>query len=217
MGSWFTNLAANISAFKDSVGSWFVNLGTSIGDGLTSVKDKITGALGEQLSNIKQGFDNVKNNFVDLLKKLAELWLEVNTLPLRIQDKVKELFEYFFVPDEDLMNQRLDAVREKFAFIDSIAGYGEHLLNFLQSASGTKAPVIKVNLRAYKGSYGWASGGEVSIDFAWYAQYKSAVDNLLAGIIWAHWLWNVYKRIPEIIHGQGMVADRAIDISRRDI
>ena len=199
------------------MGSWFSNLGSSIGDGLTNLRDKIAGVLGEQLANIKQGFDNVKESFTNMLKKLAELWLEINMLPMRIQDKIKELFEYFFVPDEELMNQRLDAVREKFAFIDSIAGYGEHILNFLQNAAGSKAPVIKVNLGAYKGSYGWASGGEVVIDFSWYAEYKAAVDNLLAGIIWLNWLWHVYKRIPEIIHGQGMVADHAIDISRRDI
>lgn len=199
------------------MGSWFANLGSSIGEGFANLRDKIAGALGEQLANIKQGFDNVKENFTNMLKKLAELWLEINALPLRIQDKIRELFEYFFVPDEDLMNQRLDAVREKFAFIDSIAGYGEHILKFLQNASGAKAPVIKVNLKAYKGSYGWASGGEAVIDFSWYADYKTLVDNLLAGIIWLNWLWHVYKRIPEIIHGQGMVADRVIDISWRDI
>lgn len=177
------------------MGSWFTNLGTSI----------------------REGFDAEENNFTSTLQKLAEVWLEINTLPLRIRNEIQELFEYFFVPDEELMNQRLEAVRDKFAFINSIAGYGEHLVNCLQSAAGTKAPVITINLGSYEGSYGWGSGGEVTLDFGWYARYKPLVDNLLAGIIWARWLWSVYKRIPEIIHGQGMVADHVIDMSGRDL
>lgn len=210
VSSWFTDLVSNISTFRDNVGSWFTSLGTSIREGLDNVWTKITGTLGD-------GFETVKNNFTNTLQKLADVWLEINTLPLRIRNEIQELFEYFFVPDEELMNQRLDAVREKFAFINSISGYGEHLVNCLQSAAGTKAPVITINLRSYEGSYGWGSGGEVTLDFAWYARYKTLVDNLLAGIIWARWLWSVYKRIPEIIHGQGMVADHVIDISGRDL
>lgn len=215
MGSWFTNLGSNISAFKDSVGSWFVNLGSSIGDGLTSVKDKITGALGEQLSNIKQGFENVKNNFIDLLTKLAELWLEINMMPLRIQEKVKELFEYFFLPDEDLANQRLDQIRQKFAFIDTLAGNGEAVINFLQNASGNKAPVITINLGSYKGSFDYGSGSVV-MDFSWYEPYKPMVDNIVAGIIWAVWLWHMYKRIPDIIAGNSMTTASVLRATRKD-
>lgn len=185
-------------------------MGTSIKEGLETVWSKITGALGD-------GFESVKTKFESTLEKLAEVWLEINSLPLRIRNEIRELIEYFFVPDEELMNQRLDAVRDKFAFINSISGYGEHLLNMLQNASGTKAPVITINLGSYRGSYGWGSAGVVTLDFSWYAEYKSLVDNLLAGIIWARWLWSVYKRIPEIIHGQGMVADHVIDISGRDL
>ncbi len=106
------------------MGNWFSNL-----------KDTLSSALGEQLSNIKQGFENVKESFVNLLEKMAELWAEVNTLPLRIQEKIKELFEYFFVPDEELTNQRLYHIPQMFAFIDSLAGKGESVIDFLQNAT----------------------------------------------------------------------------------
>ena len=138
-------------------------------------------------------------------------------IPLAIYNKMKSLFEYFFVPDADLMNQRLEHINSKFAFVESVTGYGEHLINFLQNAAGTKAPVVTLNLGAYRGSYGWGSAGVVTIDFSWYAEYKPLVDNLLAGIIWVHFCWHTYKRIPELIHGMGMTADRAIDISGRDV
>lgn len=215
-----------IDSFRTSVGSWFTNLGNSfkehienfsinVGNWFSNLKESIGGALGEQLSNIRQGFENVKNNFVELLKQLACLWLEVNTLPLRIQEKVKDLFEYFFLPDEDLTNQRLDQIRQKFAFIDTLAGNGEAVINFLQNASGKKAPVITISLGSYKGSFNYGSGSVV-MDFSWYEPYKSMVDNILAGIIWAAWLWHMYKRIPDIIAGNSMTTAAALRATRKD-
>lgn len=149
LSTFFSSWSTIIDTFRTNVGSWFTNLGnsfrehignfsTNVGNWFSNLKDTLSSALGEQLSNIKQGFENVKESFVNLLEKMAELWAEVNTLPLRIQEKIKELFEYFFVPDEELTNQRLDHIRQKFAFIDSLAGNGESVIDFLQNASGKK-------------------------------------------------------------------------------
>ena len=156
--------------------------------------------------------------FSDLFQKLMDIrdYIVVE-IPLAIYNKMKDLFEYFFVPDADLLNQRLDHINSKFAFVESVTGYGEHLINFLKNAAGVKAPVVTLDFGSYRGKYGWGKAGTVTIDFAWYAEYKPAVDWILAGIIWANWLWHTYKRLPEIIHGMGMTAERAIDISGRDI
>lgn len=188
---------------------------TSIGDGLETVWTKITSALGDQLENIKSGFQSMKDNFTSTLEKLAEVWLEINTLPMRIQEKIQELFEYFFVPDEDLTNQRLEQIREKFAFIDSLAGYGETLVNFLQNASGAQAPVLTIKLGDYAGSFDYGTG-TVVIDFAWYVPYKPTVDNIIAGIIWVVWLWHMYKRIPDIIAGNSMTTASVLRATRKD-
>lgn len=186
------------------MGNWFSNL-----------KESMVNSLGEQLTNIKQGFENVKDSFGNLLKKVAELWVEINSLPLRIQEKIKELFEYFFVPDEDLTNQRLDQIRQKFAFIDTLAGNGEAIIDFLKSASGTKAPVITISLSSYKGSFNYGNS-DIVIDFSWYAPYKPMVDNIIAGIIWAVWLWHMYKRIPDIIAGNSMTTASVLRATRKD-
>lgn len=186
-----------------------------MGNWFSSLKESLSAALGEQLSNIRQGFENVKNNFIDLLKKVAELWLEINTLPLRIQDKIKELFEYFFLPDEEATNRRLDQIREKFAFIDTLAGNGEAIINFLKNASGTKAPVITISLGSYKGSFNYGSS-DIVVDFSWYVPYKPMVDNIVAGIIWAVWLWHMYKRIPDIIAGNSMTTASVLRATRKD-
>lgn len=136
-------------------------------------------------------------------------------LPLRIQEKINELFEYFFLPDEDLTNQRLDQIRQKFAFIDSLAGYGEAVIGFLENASGTKAPVITISLGSYKGSFDYGNS-DITIDFSWYEPYKPMVDNIVAGIIWAVWLWHMYKRIPDIIAGNSMTTASVLRATGKD-
>jgi len=95
------------------------------------------------------------------------------------------------------------------------AGNGESVIDFLQNASGKKAPVITISLGSYKGSFNYGSG-DIVIDFAWYEPYKPMVDNIIAGIIWAVWLWHMYKRIPDIIAGNSMTTASVLRATRKD-
>lgn len=174
---------------------------------MAQLRDSILGKLSELFAPLLEIRDNIIQGFLDMVHGIIEL-------PGLIQDKIKELFESFFVPDEELMNERLAQLRSRFAFIDSLAGYGEHILNFLQNASGKKAPSFTIDLSKKTGQFSWGSQ-VIVVDFAWYAPYKPIVDNVVAGIIWITWLWHMYKRLPEIIHGQGMTTERIIDISTR--
>lgn len=98
---------------------------------MAQLRDSILGKLSELFAPLLEIRDNIIQGFLDMVHGIIEL-------PGLIQDKIKELFESFFVPDEELMNERLAQLRSRFAFIDSLAGYGEHILNFLQNASGKK-------------------------------------------------------------------------------
>lgn len=162
-------------------------------------------------SGIISVIETVENIREAILGKIEEVIVSILAIPEIIGIRIEELFEKFFIPDEEATQAKLDALRARFAFIDSITGYGEHLIGFLQSAAGTKAPVFTVDLSDYTGNYNWG-GTVITIDFSWYAKYKPLVDNILAGIIWINWLWHMYKRIPELIHGQGMTTARTVDI-----
>ena len=219
------NLFDKVAGLQDAVIGKFQDLLDWTADFRQAFFDKIKELIDFGADNWKKFFNWTAeirqfflDKFTDLFQKLMDIrdYIVVE-IPLAIYKKMKSLFEYFFVPDADLMNERLEHINSKFAFVESVTGYGEHLINFLQNAAGTKAPVVTLDLGAYRGAYGWGKAGKVTIDFSWYAEYKPLVDNLLAGIIWVHFLWHAYKRIPEIIHGMGMTADRAIDISGRDI
>lgn len=204
-------MIAKFNAFLD----WAADIRQLIVDKVQEVIDWSSGnwkSLFDWAADIRQFF---LDKFLDLFEKLTLIRETLLDIPGLVFDKMKELFEMFFIPDEEAINAKFEAVREKFAFIESVSGYGEHLVGFLQSASGSKAPVITIDLSAYSGKYSYGTS-TITMDFSWYAKYKPTVDNLVAGIIYATWLWHLYKRIPELIHGQGMTAAHVIDLSGKE-
>ncbi len=157
------------------------------------------------------------SNMVDVLSssKLGKAILSLVEFPAKVGKVIiegfKETLKDLFVPDADRFNKRFAVLRERFAFVDSFMGVVDDLFDSLQSASGASAPVIKIDLSRYAGR--WSYGNSVvTIDFSWYAPYKGTVDALLAGIIWVNFIWRMYKRLPELIRGAGMVTDQVSDL-----
>lgn len=170
------------------------------------------------VENIKTGIANIEttiNNFeAALANKIQGVVENILALPQLLADKVKALFEEFFIPDEAATAQKLDSVRERFDFINKVSGFGEEIMDLMENASGKSAPVFTIDLSDYTGNFNWGST-VITIDFAWYGQFKPLIDNILAGIIWITWLWHMYKRIPELISGQGMTTAHSMDILNR--
>lgn len=50
----------------------------------------------------------------------------------------------------------------------------------------------------------WAYTGEVTIiDFSWYAPYKETGDTIICIFAYCMFLWNIFIKLPDIIHGAG--------------
>ena len=45
------------------------------------------------------------------------------------------------------------------------------------------------------------------IDFSWYAPYKTYGDLVLTGFVYAFFLWKLFIKSPNIIHGLGGSVD----------
>lgn len=104
-----------------------------------------------------------------------------------------------FVPHEDFLTDKVDALRSEFSFADSIISTFELFGNSLLAFS-TSPPVIYVDLGASTGSY--YLGGKVPfVDLTWYAAYKPTVDLLLSAFMWLVFVWRVGIHLPGIIRG----------------
>ena len=198
----FGNTAESLANIGNKIGS----IVESIRSGIASVEQKIT--------DFKTGIETKITNFeTSVENKIQSIIDSIMSIPQLIADKIKSVLEDLFVPDEESMNAKIQQIRDKFAFIYEFSDVGKRILNLMEYASGDVVPRFTVDLSDYMGSYSWGDA-VIVIDFAWYAKYKPFVDNILAGMIWITWLWHMYKRIPELIHGNGMVAARSIDIGK---
>lgn len=177
--------------------------------------DKLFELLPEQFELITlplhAGFDVMKTWLQDLFNQGVDL-IQIGTdLPVKIFEPFADVFDKFFIPDAELFNERMAAVTAKFIWVTDVTEYGRYIIGMLQKASGNKPPVITISLSKYAGNFSWGTN-DIVIDFSWYAPYKPNVDAILSGIIWINFLWNIFKRLPDIISGSGMITMDSIKI-----
>ncbi len=191
----------------DRLGEKFTNLIPSIND----IKDAVKNSrVASYLSDMKEMFDSFPG-----LSAAIQTFLE-DPLGFIIGSAVKGFqnspIGLLLLPSEEFMSKFIANLREDFSGIFAIIDEVQKIINYMKTASGTKAPSFTINLGQSASYY---LGESVTIDFSWYDAYKPTVDLLFAAIIWAGFLWRMYCRIPEIINGVGMTVTASYRIGRR--
>ncbi|MDE7254280.1 MAG: hypothetical protein K2O32_15245 [Acetatifactor sp.] len=125
-------------------------------------------------------------------------------------------FEVVMIPDADMISGRMKELMEEFQWAELVFGFADKLFNLFTSSAGAAPPSIRVDFSNTEGAFSYGSA-VVTIDFAWYARYKPYVDTIVASMIWVGFLWRIYKRLPEIIHGGAMVTDMVTDMTASKI
>ena len=147
-------------------------------------------------------------SFIDALG-LSDLLVTMQALPQAIGTTFTDALTAVFVPSADYLTVKVESLRERFGFIDSIFTTGEFLRDSVSGASGP--PVIYVDLGAADGNINY--GGKVLLtDFSWYEPYKPTVDSVLGAACWAFFGWRVFMRLPGIIGGESGYVESAISL-----
>lgn len=137
--------------------------------------------------------------FTDIITWLHDIWDVISTLPKSIADAIAEVLTAIFVPTEDYLTEKVEAIRSEFAFADAIITTGEFFKTRF-SGLGTEPPVIYINLGAAEGSYNL--GGRIPfLDLSWYERYKSTGDVLISSFLWIVFAWRMLLKVPGIISG----------------
>ena len=112
-----------------------------------------------------------------------------------------------FVPSEDFLSVKVDALRARFGFADSVittvGAMGAALNDF-----ETEPPIIYMELGNSESKYDWGDRA-IALDLRWYERYKPTVDVLLSALLWVFFVWRVFRKLPGII--SGMAGDSAFD------
>lgn len=102
-------------------------------------------------------------------------------------------------------------LKDKFAFWTDVRDIGTELYSSVQA--GGDAPELIIHLGAANSPFGFKYGGdEYALDLSWYGQYKESVDSISGGFLWLLYLYGIFKHLPEIFSGVGMMDNRVEDI-----
>lgn len=130
---------------------------------------------------------------LDGLKNL--LWEPIRWLA----DALLSGVEALFVPSEDFLTDKVDALRSEFAFADTLITGGQ-MIGDAFNGFDTSPPVIYIDLGATRGDYD-IGGKTPFIDLTWYEEYKPTVDTLLSSFLWVVFIWKLFQKAPGIISG----------------
>lgn len=123
-----------------------------------------------------------------------------------------KLFSRLFVPSSDYFKNKVDALRQKFCFWESVVSTVEVFLNFFEDTDFSKPPKITVNLSSTTSKYDYGTSATF-LDLGWYEPYKPSVDVLLSSIMWVVFVWNTFKNLPSIISGVATAANVSAQVS----
>lgn len=132
---------------------------------------------------------------------LSRILEGIKALPQQIAEAVGNIISSIFAPDAELVNEITGTFSEKFGFVETLKVIGDDLFGM---TPGTEPPVVWIHLEDAEGKYYY--GGTVkALDMSWFQRYKEDTDRILGGFLWVAYLWLLFRRLPDILGGAGLV------------
>lgn len=105
-----------------------------------------------------------------------------------------------FLPSGDYITEKVNNIRGRFEFADSIISTGERIGLTLGALNGTVPPKIEIKFGSSTGRFNWG-GTTFALDMSWFAKYKGTTDTIISGLMFIAFAWRVFVLAPGIING----------------
>lgn len=139
--------------------------------------------------------ESIADGIANLAKNIASAIGDAIVTP--ILDGIKAVF----VPSEDYLTNKVNKLRARFSFADSIIGTAEEIFGVFEDYVSTP-PKIEINLGDAESKFGYKYGGvALALDMSWYARYKGTVDAVVSAFMLGGFAWRIYHNLPSIISG----------------
>ena len=175
--SWFERIIKGIEELPSKFESWIIDCKT---------------AIEELPSKFADWFNSI-------VEKLSSIWETLKTIPQLIIDGFRQLLSDLFVPSPDYIPNKVNALHEKFPYLDTFNELGTSLKDFLIGL-GVSPPIIYIDLGAARNSYIWG-GRQIFIDLTWYAEYKPTMDFIISAFLWLWFAFRLWQSLPGILQG----------------
>lgn len=161
------------------------------------------------------GGQTIINNNVDLTEThsilggisnfLSDIWEAIRGIPGSILSGIQSIF----VPSDEFMEEfedEIEDIRDRFSWAEDIKEIGARLVDITMNRESVTAPVVVIpSIVNSKNGRVYSESGEKVLDLADYETEVLTVRVILTALLWVFFLWRLYARLPDIIHGAGMI------------
>ena len=157
----------------------------------------------QDVADIKAGWHSFWSTF--RYKKFDEVLLDVHN---KIQDEVNPLSE----KNKGEFDSNIEKLKSDTA-VGSALELKDGIQNLYSNISGaTPTASLNVNLLPVKFYGASVPAKTIKIDFSWYAPYRDTSLSLWRFFLWIGYLYVLFKQIPSILQGFGLITDHRIEM-----
>lgn len=88
----------------------------------------------------------------------------------------------------------LNKIKDKFNFVGNITKNANDIKDFVENTQETHKYYVNINHK-------YLNGTVCIIDLSWYAPYKETVDAFICAFAYLAFIWHMFCKIPDLIHG----------------
>lgn len=182
-----------------------------------------TAVCGSGISSGNSGGSTIINNNVDMSETnglldriksgISSLGDGLSSLGTHILDGIASIF----VPSEGFMDEQIQEVKDSFVWYEQIQAVGTDLKTVFGQEEFNEAPIVTLHASQMKSSWSgkqYMSEDELVLDFGKFSDYRSSINTVMSVLLWAFFLWRLFARLPDIIHGAGIATVDTLNISR---
>lgn len=196
----------------DTISRQIAALNEGIAAGTADVAD--SDAYVREISNTYNTYSySYTADYTEIIDSIRVGASDIISAILSIPASIATRVEAIFVPDTQAIADTYSLFQRKLPWIDFLISFNDTLVDALNGRDPDFEPVIYMHLENADSDIDYG-GAAVALDLRWYRDYKDTVDALVGAFLWVVFLWNLYRRLPDIIAGAGMAADYGHRIDR---
>ena len=203
LNTWLNNVKSSINTLSTNVGTWFTDLGKDLSTWFTNLKKSVT----DLSTNVGTWFTDLGKDlstwFTNLKKSITDFSTNVKTWFDNFFSTLFEEIKSWFVPTSEEVSSKLDDAVEDTPAVGVVTGFIENIMA-MAGRKSSSAPHITVDLSAGEGH---VKGNKMVIDFSFLDRYITYIHLIMSAFLWAGYLFLIYRRLPDILSGAGMVVN----------
>lgn len=149
------------------------------------------------------GSQTIINNNVDMSETNSILGSIVSAITNAVQSIINGI-QNIFIPSPGFLDDQLAEIQASFAWYDDIKQIGADFSGAMENQANASAPVISIPTLSSRGHV-YTARSEMVLDLSDYQESVVSVRAILSVLLWIFFLWRLYCRLPDIIHGSGMI------------